>query len=79
MEYVKKSYTPLLNGGVTPYIRDATPAAPAHRSRRRRPQEIHPKYIQMPLAFGSVGEAAPGDTTRDKQWARPRRDKGSLM
>ena len=59
MEYVKKSYTPLLNGCVTPYIRDVTPVAPAHRSRRRRPQEIHPEYIQMPLAFGSVGEAAP--------------------
>ena len=71
MEYVKKSYNPLLNGGVTPYIRDATPAASAHRSRRRRPQEIHPEYIQMTLAFGSVGEAAPGDTTRYEQLSRP--------
>jgi hypothetical protein len=41
------------------------PATPAHRSRLcaegayRRPQEIHPEYKQMTLAFGSVGEAAP--------------------
>ena len=55
----------IYKGGATPYIRNVKHGAPAHRSRLcaegayRRPQEIHPEYIQMPLAFGSVGEAAP--------------------
>ena len=52
---------PLCKGGATPYIRDVKPEPPAHRSRLcaegayRRPQEIHPKYIQIQ----TVGEAAP--------------------
>jgi hypothetical protein len=52
---------PLCKGEATPYIRDVKPATPAHRSRLcaegayRRPQEIHPEYIQIQ----TVGEAAP--------------------